>query len=83
MGLMDNNIDTLIHLTSLIHRGAQLTSPFQWTDVVRVAQSADQIIQSTSSEPASTNWFMSSLVDIVLVLSSFIFLVVLALFKLF
>ncbi|KAJ8433970.1 hypothetical protein Cgig2_033768 [Carnegiea gigantea] len=45
MGLMKKKIDALIHLTSLIHRGAQLTVPFQNTDVAHVAQSADQIIR--------------------------------------
>ena len=51
MGLMNKKIDALIRLTSLIHRGAQLVVPFQNTDVAHVAQSADQIIRSTSSEP--------------------------------
>ncbi|KAJ8420626.1 hypothetical protein Cgig2_032404 [Carnegiea gigantea] len=51
IGLMNKKIDSLIHLISLIHYGAQLAIPFQITDIAHATQSAEQIIRSTSSTP--------------------------------
>ncbi|KAJ8420856.1 hypothetical protein Cgig2_025550 [Carnegiea gigantea] len=51
MGLMNKKLDSLIRLTSLIHRGAQLAIPFQITEIAYATQSIEQIIRSTSSAP--------------------------------
>jgi len=51
LGLLNKKFDALIRLISLIHRGARFAIPFQNVDAAYAAQSAGQIVRSTSSEP--------------------------------
>ena len=48
LGLMNQKINELIWLTSLLQRGVQVVIPMQPTNYAKASQTADQIMQTTS-----------------------------------